>query len=109
MKLIDLVSRLDAVNEKLTIYTPNRKKATPTSDVVLAYQPEDGTVPDAAAGMQYFLEVSVAKEAVEVWSEWRGSHRPTPNEAADAIIYYAKYDAFLPVTGGCRQQPDNVG
>jgi hypothetical protein len=49
------------------------------------------------SGYHYLLEVDLALEVIEVWSDWRGGTTPTPEEAALAIIYYAKHDAYQPL------------
>ena len=46
--------------------------------------------------MSYLLEVSLAKEVVQVWSEWRDGRRPTAIDKCEAVIYYAEHDAYLP-------------
>jgi hypothetical protein len=65
---------------------------------VAALEPRDGSAPPLPAGVDDVLEVFIAKEVVEVWSQWRGGRRPTPAEALGAILYYAKHDAFQPLT-----------
>ena len=53
---------------------------------------------DAPLGYEYLLEVHLALDVLETWSSWRGGRRPTAEEAADAVIYYAEQDAYPPVT-----------
>jgi len=50
-----------------------------------------------SSGHHYLLEVDLAIEAVEVWSEWRAGAVPTPEEATYAVIYYGEHDAYQPV------------
>jgi hypothetical protein len=50
-----------------------------------------------SSGHRYLLEVDLAIEAVEVWSEWRAGAIPTPEEATNAVIYYGEHDAYQPV------------
>jgi hypothetical protein len=52
---------------------------------------------DAPAGYEYLLEVDLVLEVLGVWSAWRGGLSPTPEEAAEAVIYYAERDAYIPV------------
>jgi len=49
------------------------------------------------SGHDYLLEVDLAREAVEVWSAWRGGAIPSPEEATLAVIYYGEHDAFQPL------------
>lgn len=53
---------------------------------------------DAPLGYEYLLEVHLALDVLETWSSWRGGRRPTAEEAAHAVVYYAERDAYLPVT-----------
>ena len=48
-------------------------------------------------GLAYLLEVAVAHDVLRVWSSWRDGRQPTPEQAANAIIYYAQQDAYQPV------------
>ena len=42
------------------------------------------------------LSVEQAREAIEVWSAWRGV-TPTPAERFSSVMFFAKYAAFLPL------------
>ena len=48
-------------------------------------------------GLRYFLEVALARDAVDVWSAWRDGAEPTLDDKLMAISYYATQDAYLPV------------
>jgi hypothetical protein len=50
----------------------------------------------APHGFRYFLEVLVAREVLEVWSEWRGGRKPSREDRVGAVAYYAARDAFMP-------------
>lgn len=70
---------------------------TPSTDAVVLRG--DG-VPDGLtteSGHHYLLEVDLAIEAIEVWSEWRAGVIPTPEEATLAVIYYGEHDAYQPL------------
>lgn len=56
--------------------------------------PEGVTTP---SGHHYLLEVDLALEAVDVWSEWRSGAVPTPEEATSAVIHYGEHDAYQPL------------
>lgn len=51
-----------------------------------------------AKGMPYLLEVFLAKEVLGVWSQWRNGCIPSSDERCEAVIHYAKNDAYKPVT-----------
>lgn len=83
----------------------NQPDVLPTDAVLYAIRPwttrTDAVVlvgADAPAGYEYLLEVDLVLDVLEVWSAWRGGLPPTPEEAAEAVIYYAQRDAYLPVT-----------
>jgi hypothetical protein len=52
---------------------------------------------EAPAGMSYLLEVRLAREAIEVWSEWRDGRTPSSQDRCAAVLHYAAHDAYLPV------------
>jgi len=96
MTLADLMERLDRLDDELTIYAEEDPDWSADSPAVACPEPESGGLPDEARGMSYLLEVSLAKEVVQVWSEWRGGREPTVAEKCAAVIYYAEHDAYLP-------------
>ncbi|MBB4763806.1 hypothetical protein [Actinoplanes digitatis] len=78
-----------------TIYA--KRPWTPSTDAVVL---EGDDVPDGVtteSGHHYLLEVDLAIEAVEVWSEWRAGTIPTPEEATFAVIHYGEHDAYQPL------------
>jgi len=92
--LSDVVDRLDGLDDEDTIYV---QEATPSAAALVAREPDDGTIPQNAVGLTYFLEVNLAKDAVRVWREWRGGAIPTLDDKLAAVIHYAANDSFLPV------------
>jgi hypothetical protein len=94
VKLIDVVDRLDRLDDQDTIYV---QEAAPAAAAVVTREPDDGTSPHEAVGLTYFLEVKLAKDAVRVWREWRGGAIPTLDDKLAAVIHYAANDSFLPV------------
>ncbi len=96
MTLSDVIERLDEFDDELTIYAERAPDFAPSSRAVVARDPADGSLPPAAAGLDYFLEIDTAKEAIEVWSEWRDGAEPTRADRFGAVWYYAVNDAYLP-------------
>ena len=90
--LRDVVQALDDLDDEGTIYTDGTSPAACAAVVTAA---SDETA--RAEGLRYLLEVALAKEAVAVWSQWRGSAQPTIEDKLMAISYYATHDAYLPV------------
>jgi hypothetical protein len=92
MTLLEIIERLDSFDSSLTIYAdPGADPTKPTSTAVLAYEPEDGSIPEEAQAMTYFLEVYLAKEIVEDF-EQANPNASTLNKC-QRVIHYAIYDA----------------
>ena len=99
MTLLDLAERLEQFDDNKIIYAKRSPDWSATSEAIVCDTPQVDSHPPEAQGLAYFLEVSLAKETVQVWSEWRDGRQPTPAEKLDAMLYYAEYDAWLPVNG----------
>jgi hypothetical protein len=91
VNLRDVIARLDEFADDETIYATC---ATPSAEAMVA--PEHGQVSPAVAGLPYLLEVSIAREAIEVWKSWRPGQRPSLDDKVAGVIYYAQNDAWLP-------------
>ena len=92
----ELVERLDSLDGELTIYAEGGPEATKEASAVAAREPEDGTHPAEARGLEYLLEVDEARRVLDVWRRWRGGREPGTNEKCEAISHYAARDAYLP-------------
>jgi len=101
--LLDLINRLDEVDDSdrfapLEIYAKGGPKADSDAVAVVCHGDEEGTLlcpEDPTLG--YVLSAELAKEAIEVWSKWRGGKSPEPQEKYAAVLYYSRHDAYLPV------------
>jgi hypothetical protein len=91
LTLRDVVKDLDQLDDDETIYTDGSSPAARA--LVVAPRGDDQP---REAGLRYFLEVALAKEAVVVWSEWREGSEPTIDDKLMAISYDAHHDAYLP-------------
>ena len=70
--------------------------------------PARRTEPPRPRALRYFLEVVLAKDAVQVWSESRGTSRPTLNDklmAIKEIIYPATSPATTQPVADATTQP----
>lgn len=54
-----------------------------------------GSPPDPGR-WRYLLGTRIAKEVIEVWSEWREGRVPSLEDALEAVLHYAENDAYLP-------------
>lgn len=89
----------DGFDAEQTIYVRENGSINAESEVVIDFYSDDGEPPASAAGMKYLLEVSLARDAIRVWSEWRDGRIPSIEEQIDAVVYYAENDAFKPAEG----------
>lgn len=94
MTLRDVIARLEEFEDDQTIFA---ESAAASARAVVAAEGEDGSPPATAAGLRYLLEVSVAREAIEVWRAWRPGRTPSLEDKLAAVLYYAEHDAWLPV------------
>lgn len=101
--LIELIDRLDEVDESDRFASPclfaeGGPDATEASRAVVNPSDDEGglTCPTNPS-LEYVLMVQQAKEAIRVWSLWRKGACPTRGEKIEAVMYYARHDAWLPV------------
>jgi hypothetical protein len=80
--LRDVICVLDDLDEDATIYTDGTSPAARASVVG-----SDAVQEAKSAGLRYFVEVALAKDAVVVWSEWRGGAVPTIDHKLTAVSY----------------------
>ena len=100
MTLLDVAERLDEFDDAHTIFAKRSPGWSATSEaVVCPTDPDDPSNPPEALGFDYFLEIDLAKDTVRVWSEWRSNKQPTTSQKLDAMLYYAEYDAWMPIDG----------
>jgi hypothetical protein len=93
MTLKDAIGSLDEFEESATLYAA--KPWNKASETVVANEGEEEANNALERGLSYLLEVSIAKEVLEVWSEWRGGRVPSGEERCGAVIHYALNDAYL--------------
>lgn len=92
MTLIEAIGTLGDFEGEDTIYA--ERPWTPGSTAIIARERQTGRVPPEAAqlGLDYFLEISIAREVIEDWvSTLRDSQ--TLQQKCDRIIRYAMDDA----------------
>lgn len=93
--LRELLDRIEAADQG-TIYAEGGAGASPESPALVAREGDEPEPASRADRPGYLLEVSIAREVIQVWSEWRGGAEPTSDERCEAILYYARNDAYLP-------------
>ena len=94
MKLEEAVALLPTLDDEITIYARRPWGRDAESALVretgVRYEDNDAIREAEAAGFEYFLEVHVAMEVLEVF----GERPPTADERFRLILHYAEYDAY---------------
>lgn len=93
LTLREALASIEDLDEEATIYVA--RPWDPASTTAIAIEGEETANRAIDEGLAYFLEVSIAKEVIEVWGEWRGGRVPTSDERCEAVIHYAVNDAYL--------------
>jgi len=101
--LIDVIDQLDDVDDSdryqsPCIFAEGGSDATPNARALVCSGDDEGSFAcPQDQTLSYVLMVQQAKECIEVWSEWRGNRRPTPQEKFAAVMFYSRNDAWLPL------------
>lgn len=98
MTLAEILNGIEEQDPEATIYAEGGAAATAASRAVAAVEPDDGSVPAEAEGLHYLLEVSLARDVLAVWQNWRDGAVPTTDQKVEAVTYNAKNDAYQPST-----------
>ena len=107
--LFDLIQRLASLDagdrsSSLVLYAQNGIDAERDSRAMACPRSEGGgPACPLDPSLSEVLSVEKAREAVEVWSNWRGGLAPSPYERFAAVMFYARYEVFLPA------EPDRDG
>jgi hypothetical protein len=90
MKLQDILDEVEQLSDDKTILA--RKPWTLESDAEVVSLDAEFRIPEAERqlGFDYFLEISVAIEVLEVF----GDRKPTLDERRALLMYYAENDAY---------------
>jgi hypothetical protein len=108
--LLAVIESLDRLEDgdrfsPLIIYAENGPDAAPGARAMVCPGDEEGSLAcPLDSSLTEVLMVSLAKEAIEVWSSWRGGRSPTAGEKFDAVMFYARTDAYLPAEGDASFQ-----
>lgn len=90
MKIVEAVEQLSTFEEMATICA--RRPWSAEAECVVIMLDRGGGVPKdtTAAGFEYFLDVHVALEVLDVFEE----RTPTTDEKVRLIVHYAEHDAY---------------
>jgi hypothetical protein len=95
MKLIHLLDQIETFNVEYAIYTASDREVNENSNVmaIKSHYIRGSRIPE---GMKYLIDVELAKEILNVWSNWRQGRKPSLDEKYKAIQYYLENDAYIP-------------
>jgi hypothetical protein len=96
MKLIELIDNLDSISDDQMIFIASKEPVREDIEAMTGPIQENVEKGMTPVGMQYFLEIPLAKEVVDVWELWRNGKKPTLYEKFQALVYYYNYDAYKP-------------
>jgi hypothetical protein len=87
MTLLEAVRDLDILDEESTIYAS--EPWTKDSIAIVDYEPAAGGLPIEAErlGLQYFLEVSIARDFIEDWAASSDAGAMLEQQCARLIVY----------------------
>src|SRR5690242_15871104 len=91
MNLRTVISTIETFDSDFTIYIEGGRDWSLESQALVAARVEDGAVPKLVAdqGYEYFLEVYIAVEVIDVWKQWHGGTEPSVDQKCAAVIHYA--------------------
>jgi hypothetical protein len=93
LPLAVLLEHIGDIPDDLTIYVEDLRELTSMAGAVVQ---QARPITSCPPGMRYLLEVSLAREAIKVWSDWREGRIPSSDDKVEAVIYFAERDAYLP-------------
>jgi len=94
--LRNVVADLGSLTDEDFICAENGPSWTPDSPAYVIRIPQYADLREIGPVPDYFLEVFVARDVLQNWSALRQGRHPTIEEMCEALIYYAKYDSYLP-------------
>jgi hypothetical protein len=93
--LRDFLKRIDEFEPYLVAFVSNDREPTAESEVTLVdYEGPQTPTPPAT---RYLLGVRDIKDVLDTWSKWRGGRMPSDNDRVEAVLFYSKWDGYLPV------------
>lgn len=101
--LFELIQGLDELqgsdrSDPLIIYAQRGADGGRNSRALVCPRSEGGSLTCSVdPSLSEVLSVEQAREAIEVWSAWRGGVTPSPPERFSIVMFFAKYAAFLPL------------
>jgi hypothetical protein len=101
--IFELIQRLDEFedgerSDPLVIYAHLGADAGRKSPALICPRSEGGSLAcPLDPSLSEVLSVGQAREAIEVWSAWRGGLTPSPEDRFRTVMFYSQHNAFLPL------------
>jgi hypothetical protein len=101
--LFELIQRLDEFEESdrshpLVIYAQRGSQAERRSPAVICPRSEGGGLKcPLDPSLSEVLSVALTREAIQVWSAWRGGLTPSPEDRFKTVMFFSQHGAFFPL------------
>jgi len=101
--LFELIRRLDEFEDSdrshpLAIYAQNGADAGRNSPALVCPRNEGGGLEcPLDPSLSEVLSVEQAREAIRVWSAWRGGLTPSPLDRFNTVTFFSRHGAFFPL------------
>jgi hypothetical protein len=101
--LFEQIQRLDEFEHSdrpspLVIYAQNGADAGRKSPALVCPRSEDGSLTcPLDPSLSEVLGVEQAREAIAVWSAWRGGLTPSPEDRFNTVMFFSRHGAFFPL------------
>jgi len=99
--LFELIQRLEEFEDSdpthpLVLYAQHGADAGRKSPALICPRGEGVSCP-LDPSLSEVLSVELAREAIEVWSSWRGGLTPSGEDRFKTVLFYSQHRAFYPV------------
>lgn len=95
MNLREIINQVEVLSEDLVIFARRNGDWKLDAPAALILSADMKSIGVDLEDLVYFLEVSIAKEVLDVWQNWRDGRTPNENERIEALFYYVDNDAYL--------------
>lgn len=96
MTLREIINGLENTSDELVIFATKKEGVwdldAPGALVFISDMEKIGTDLEE---LHYFLEIEVAQEVLDVWTQWNNNTPTNEDDRTNALIYYAENDAYL--------------
>jgi len=100
--LFELIQRLDEFEDSdrsspLVIYAQRGADAARNSPALVCPRQGDSPACPLDSSLSEVLSVAQARDAIDVWSSWRGGLTPSPEDRFSTVMFYSRHGAYFPL------------